>query len=364
MIYQASAVRAIHLEVTSRCNAACPMCARNVLGGKDNPYLPLTEISLDAFVAMMDGGSFLAHVNKLFMCGNYGDPVAAKDTLRILEFCRDANPEIRLGMNSNASARDETWWHNAGLMLSRGGDYCKFSIDGLEDTNHLYRRGTDFKKIIRNAAAFIDAGGIAHWDFIVFKHNEHQIEEARQMAFEMGFEKFAVKKTGRFFSNTKMAGKDHQEVHDRDGNVEYVIEKPTDPQWQNTALANEQALVARYGSMDAYLDQTPVSCKTAAEKSIYISAEGLVFPCCWTANQMYVWHSGERAAPIWNLIDAVGGKDALDATKTPINTIIEGPFFQAVEDSWGKPSCKLGKLKVCAKTCGQEFDPFKAQFQG
>lgn len=363
MLYRAEQVKAIHLEITSRCNAACPMCARNVLGGKDNPYLPLTEISLQDFRLMMDAGRFLTHVDKLFMCGNYGDPVAAKDTLRILQWCRQMNPGIRLGMNSNASARDESWWWDAGLLLSGSGDYCKFSLDGLEDTNHLYRRGTNWSRIMKNAAAFIEAGGKAHWDFIVFKHNEHQIEEARALSQAMGFDRFTVKKTGRFFSNAKMAGKDHQEVHDRDGNVEYLIEKPADPQWQNTALANEQALISRYGSMDAYLDATPVACKTAAEKSIYISAEGLVFPCCWTANQMYLWYQAERSSPVWKLIDAAGGVDAINARKRPIDQIIEGPFFQSVEDSWGKPSCKAGKLKVCAKTCGTEFDPFKAQFQ-
>ena len=32
-----------------------------------------------------------------------------------------------------------------------------FNIDGLEDTNHLYRRNTDFNKIINNAQAFIGA---------------------------------------------------------------------------------------------------------------------------------------------------------------------------------------------------------------
>lgn len=363
MIYLAEDVTSIHLEVTSRCNASCPMCARNVLGGKDNPNLPLTEISLDDFKTITQQGEFLKHTKKIFLCGNYGDPVAARDTLKIFEFCREMNPAIRLGMNSNASARDARWWEQVGRLLSREGDYCKFSIDGLADTNHLYRRGTNFDKIITNAKAFIAAGGKAHWDFIVFKHNEHQIEEARQLADELGFERFSVKKTGRFFSNSKMAGKDAQEVHETDGSLAYLIEKPDNPEWQNAALAKEQDLIARYGSMDAYLDATPITCKTGAERSIYISAEGLVFPCCWTANQMYVWYAGERSMPIWRHIEAVGGKDAIDATKVDIGAIIEGPFFNAIEESWSKPSCAAGKLKVCAKTCGADFDPFAAQFQ-
>lgn len=365
-MYTYDTIKSVHLEVTSRCNAACPMCARNILGGADNPQLPLTELTLADMQAMFgegEGRGFLSRLNKLYMCGNYGDPIAAKDTLAIMEFVRAVNPKIKLGMNTNGSARDAAWWTRAGQVLGRKGDYCKFSIDGLADTNHLYRRGTNFEKIMANAAAFIAAGGVAHWDFIVFRHNEHQIEEARALAAAMGFERFQVKKTGRFFSNSKMQGKDEQDVMDRDGSVLYTLQKPLDPQWQNTALENEQKLVERYGSMDAYLDNTPVSCKTAAEESIYISAEGLVFPCCWTANQLYLWYMPERSSPIWKLIDRSGGKEAISLYHHGVREIVEGTFFKAIEDSWGQPSCKAGKLKVCAKTCGSEFDPFRAQFE-
>lgn len=337
------------------------MCARNVLGGEDNPHLPLVDLSL-ADVKTIFPPQFVAQLDKVFACGNYGDPIAAPDLLEVLQYFREANPKIRLGLNTNASARRPEWWAKLGALLSGKGDYCKFGIDGLADTNHLYRKGTNFDKIIENAKAFISAGGVAHWDYIVFKHNEHQIEEAEALSKELGFQKFQVKKTGRFFSNTKMQGKDEQPVRDRDGNITHVLEKPTNPRWQNNALVKEGELVARYGSLDAYLDATPIVCKTAAERSIYVSAEGLVFPCCWTANQMYVWYLNERGSPIWKMIDAAGGKDAISALNHPITDIIDGPFFNDIEESWNKSSCKAGKLKVCAKTCGTEFDPFKAQF--
>ena len=62
-----------------------------------------------------------------------------------------------------------------------------FSIDGLKNTNELYRRKLEWEKLMRNASAFIEAGGVAYWDMLVFKHNEHQIEEVRQLAKNMGF---------------------------------------------------------------------------------------------------------------------------------------------------------------------------------
>ena len=44
---------------------------------------------------------------------------------------------------------------------------------------------------------FRAAGGHAQWDFIVFRHNQHQVERAQQLSREWGFSKFQVKKTAR-----------------------------------------------------------------------------------------------------------------------------------------------------------------------
>ena len=56
----------------------------------------------------------------------------------------------------------------------------------------MYRRMTNFDKIMDNANAFISAGGNAHWKMIEFEHNKHQIEEARELARKMGFTHFTI----------------------------------------------------------------------------------------------------------------------------------------------------------------------------
>ena len=61
-----------------------------------------------------------------------------------------------------------------------------FSIDGLEDTNHLYRQDVEWDKIMERAKKFIGAGGRAEWKFIIFRHNQHQVEEARSLSKELG----------------------------------------------------------------------------------------------------------------------------------------------------------------------------------
>ena len=56
---------------------------------------------------------------------------------------------------------------------------------------------------MESASYYISAGGKAVWDYIVFAHNEHQVEKAKKLAFKIGFKQFIIKKTGRFFSNQK-----------------------------------------------------------------------------------------------------------------------------------------------------------------
>lgn len=334
------------------------MCLRTVSGGKVNPQLPLTELSL-ADIEVIFPSSFIQQLSKMYMCGNYGDPVVAKDTLDIFKYFRAIHPKINLSMFSNGSARSKEWWQDLAAVVSE----VHFAIDGLGDTNALYRRNTNFDLIMKNAKAFIDAGGQAIWDFIVFRHNEHQVEEAQKIARDMGFKKINIKKTGRFFSNTRSEIKDRQEVLNQQGDVEYYLEMPMDPRYINSALRKEEELVAKYGHIESYMDSTSVDCKVAAEKSIYVSADGFVFPCCWTGNQLYPWYYQPRKSQMWTLIDQLKNKEAdISALKRPLKSIVEGEFFEKIEQSWTIPTVKAGKLRPCAKTCGKEFDPFRAQF--
>jgi MoaA/NifB/PqqE/SkfB family radical SAM enzyme len=358
-VYKAEQIRVVHLEITSKCNASCPMCLRNICGGAVNPQLPLTELSL-ADIQKIFPIDFIRQLQRIYYCGNYGDPIVAQDTLESLKYFKSQNADISLSLFSNGSARSPQWWREvAGLTKD-----VHFAIDGLHDTNFLYRRGTNFETIIKNVEAFIQAGGTAIWDFIVFRHNEHQVEEAQKLASDLGFKKINFKKTGRFFSNTRSEVKSHQAVLDKEGKVEYYLEMPINPKFQNQALLKEQELVSKYGTLEKYLDQVLIDCKVQAENSIYVSAEGAVFPCCWTANQMYPWYFEPKTSQIWKIIDSLdAGLESISALNRPIQDIINGEFFKKIEESWPRKSTKDGKLKACAKTCGKEFDPFREQFR-
>ena len=387
-MYRYSDLKTVHLEITEACNAACPMCARNINGGEDNPHLKDNELSLDDCKTIFKP-EFIAQLDRMYMCGNFGDPVAAKDTLEVFAYFREHNPKMNLTMYTNGSAKKPEWWANLARVLGKNA-YVVFSIDGLEDTNHLYRQNTVWSKIVENAQAFIDAGGRARWDYIVFAHNEHQVETAEELSRVMGFEKFQFKKSARFFSNTSGVTKEVHQAANRKG-ATTLLQAPTNPKYRNgvldklsdvlgkqetvkyipskqieaTAIQTPQRFnldPAKKSKMELSLDSSNITCKVSEEKSVYVSAEGIIQPCCWTAGQMYVWYHSSEGTQIWDAINQVG-KDSINAKINTLENIVDGLYFQKIiPDSWNKPSCAEGKLSVCAKTCGK-YDAFAEQFK-
>lgn len=359
-MYRYEDIRTIHLENTQNCQASCPMCDRNQNGGALNPHIDLSELTLDDCKRIFEP-DFIKQLNTMYMCGNLGDPIVARDTLEIFKYFREYNPTMWLSMNTNAGARNEEWWTELAHTIGRMGAVI-FSVDGLKDTNHIYRQGVNWDAVERSMTSFIAAGGRARWDFLVFDYNQHQVEEAETLSKTLGFEKFQAKKTGRFV-NAKSEKKESHQAVDRKGNETAELKKP-DPKYQNSALKKQDVIINKYGSMDAYYDVVPINCKVKDEGSLFITAEGLAMPCCWTAGRMYKWwHKDPKVEQIWNFIDDVGGKDAINAKKNGLKAVFETGIFDNIERSWKTTGCDNGKLKVCSMKCGVEFDPFGEQFK-
>jgi len=360
-MYAYKDIREVHLEVTQRCQAACPMCDRNMNGGADNPHISNAELSLDDCKKIFKP-EFIKQLSTMYMCGNLGDPVIARDTLEIFKYFREHNSSMWLSMNTNAGARDEDWWTELAYVFGRKGAVI-FSVDGLEDTNHLYRQGVNWNNIVRSAKSFIAAGGRARWDFLVFEHNEHQVDQAEQLATEYGFERFQKKKSGRFITTNIKPKAEHQAVNKK-GKVTTKIAKPKESENINLALQKQEEIEKSHGSMKDYFNSCSIKCKVAQQGSIFITAEGLLMPCCWTAGRMYKWwHTDPKVEQIWDHIDTAGGKQGISVIENDIEDVVTGKLLSSIENSWSINTIENGKLGVCAQKCGSEFDPFAAQFQ-
>lgn len=238
----------IHYEPTSRCNAACPMCARNVNG--DGCVVPLQDLSVELFQTQIT--ATLDTLEKVFFCGAVGDPCADKTLLDKISWMKQQRKDVVIGINTNGSIRNPAWWKQCGELLNGVYDYVVFSIDGLEDTNHIYRVGVQYKKIMENAQAYIDTGASAHWDMLVFEHNKHQVEQCKQLADNMGFTWFRSKETDR---------------------------------WDQFNL--EQIKPANNPNKIDYHTIENIQCERNIEQSTYIDYQGQEFPCCHIGEMYY-----------------------------------------------------------------------------
>lgn len=356
-MYNYEDIKRVHLEITSLCNASCPLCSRNFFGGQVNPYLPQSELSLDDIKKIFPP-DFVKQLELIYMCGNYGDPMVAVNTIEAFEYFRACSRKIKLGIHTNGSGRTPEWWKR----LAKTVDYCCFGIDGLKDTNHIYRRRTNWEKIMQSASAFIEAGGYAMWQFIVFRHNENQVEEARELSLKLGFKEFLVRKTYRFLTPSTGVKRSDSPVIDKKGNLEYKLEEPVNANFRNSAVVQIEKRMSQPKDFASYLNETEISCKVSSEKKIYVSAEGLVFPCCWVAG-IYNKFRPFETTPVGKIIAQMpAGKNSLNAKLISLKEIIDDVFFQKIiPATWQSDSLENGRLEVCARICGKH-DIYSGQF--
>lgn len=253
-------IRELHIENTSLCNAACAMCARNICGeGIANTFKP-SNMSFETFQTRV-----LVHIHnleKVFFCGNLGDPCADNGLLQKIKWLKSIRRNCVVGINTNGSIQNTQWFNELAQCLTGVYDYVVFSIDGLEDTNHIYRTGVRWDKVIANAQAYISAGGSAHWDMLVFDHNKHQVDACKQLADTMGFTWFRSKETDRW------------------DQFEFETLQPAQPYKK-----------INYNELD-------VDCERNRDCSQFVDHTGQQWPCCHMAEMYYSLNNTEQHTDI------------------------------------------------------------------
>ena len=82
----------------------------------------------------------------VYFNGHLGDPMMNPDVLEGCQTWSDMGVK-KIIFDTNGGLRSEEFWRSLAKIR---GVYCTFSIDGLEDTNHIYRRNVKWNKLISN----------------------------------------------------------------------------------------------------------------------------------------------------------------------------------------------------------------------
>lgn len=342
-------IKSLQLEISNYCNAACPQCPRNYYGGKTIPTLPLKKWTTSEFKRIFTH-ALLEQLEQVYFCGTYGDPMTNKNILQMCKFLKSSNNKIKIGIHTNGSVgRDDLYKKLASVT-----DFIAFGIDGLENTNHIYRRQTNWNKIIKNSSSYIDAGGYAIWDFIVFKHNEHQVEGANLYSQSLGFKEFNIKKTSRFLNRTHEYS-EKLYVYNKNNTIDYTIQLPTDSKFINDGY---KPIILKKDNLRDYAKTTVINCNSKKISEAYIGAEGFVFPCGWLHDRLYGPEAISHAdhARLIHLIDTAGGWENISIFHKDLEYVMDH-WFPIIEESW--QSCN--QLERCGIMCGEEINLIKSQ---
>jgi MoaA/NifB/PqqE/SkfB family radical SAM enzyme len=352
------------IELTSYCNAACPQCPRNLNGHGINPYMPLTHLSRDV-INQTFTSDICQRLRQIFFCGSYGDPIMHPDFLDILSDFRRKNPTLWLYFHTNGGVHNPDYWTSVAKIINGYGQ-IDFGIDGLEDTLHLYRRNVKYSKVIENAKAFIQAGGRAQWNFIVFKHNEHQVEQVQTLANSLGFFNVLIRNTGRFFDHNTVTEMSQWPVQNKN-TIEYHLEVPDNIKYRNKSMLSLVDLKKQYSNIKDYFDQTSIVCDALKGRKVAISAEGLVLPCNFFTHNLYDRRFRETdTLPGSHVLSTVNGKnqvreflesyglDKLNINHYNLKDIFNVAMWQDLVASFDK-NLDQGRLFECAMTCGNKL---------
>jgi MoaA/NifB/PqqE/SkfB family radical SAM enzyme len=265
----------LQLEISSNCNLGCPGCVRTVydpISSYDDPAQDITienlrvsthpDIAKNKFLSVDTVKQLLSatssqQVKRIEFIGTIDDPLMHPQFLEIIEHIVSLNT-ISIVIHTNASLRNPQYFADMARILEDPRHVVCFSIDGLQDTNSLYRRGSQWQKIMDNAQAYIQAGARSRWQYLIFDWNKHQVEQAKQLAAQMGFTEFTSRNDRAFV--------------DIDFNL----------QARNTQGTSWSSLQRR---LDARADD-PIDCKM--QHMYFVNHLGEVWPCCFFANRVYI----------------------------------------------------------------------------
>ena len=327
-------ITSINAELTNYCNAACPMCIRYTIDGKLIENKVNSHHTTLNFLQAKFNDTFIKKLKYFNSCGNFGDGAMNPECLQIYQWLRELNPKIQLMLHTNGGARNPEFWQ----ALADIDVHVVFAIDGLEDTNHLYRRNVKWSKLIENVKSFIKAGGKASWEMLVFKHNESQIEKCREFSQTLGFHSFNFKQSSRW-SDFDHEGNWHE--YNRIPVDDYFLEKSS----QLTAPAmgsggNSQ----KVNLIKNDFETKKISCKSCDLKTdfveIYLAANGDVSPCCWLGDLSL--HESKNI---------ISDYKKVNLHHSTLEEILKSDFFNKLDQGINGVGPSY-RLHTCYATCG------------
>jgi len=276
----------VMVEPTNICNLKCPLCPT----GQGLLRRPKGFLSLEDFKKIVDQfGDYSLHLR----LWNWGEPLLNEELIEMIKYARRYRWYINTSTNSFFLTKDF-----AKEIVSSGLDSLIISLDGAsEETYSKYRQHGNFKNVVDAISALVEEKKKQnsktpkiHLQFIVMKHNEHEIPKIKELAKQLQVDFLALKKVGIMDPSMK------------DKIKEYL---PSDR-------------YAKY-TKEAKIKTNRNMCNMIYEETI-VNWDGSVVPCCYDMHNSFVCGNllKEPFSKIWNNSRYVNFRRAILKNKSKI----------------------------------------------
>ena len=169
--------KGINIDISNRCPLECMRCQRQTNFTLEGRKVYGRDATMDEIEKLSD------YFSSFNFCGQLSDPVHHPKFVEILEYLY--NKDIQVTVHNASSQKPMKWYIKAFQAHPRA--KWIFAIDGLPEESNMYRINQDGKKLYEvMLEAKKHLKQTPSWQFIVFSYNEHNLEEAKQMAIDEG----------------------------------------------------------------------------------------------------------------------------------------------------------------------------------
>lgn len=170
------------IDPCNTCNLCCPLCP----SGAGDLGRARSVLSFEKFRTYFDLlALYLFEVNLY----NWGESLLNRDVYRMIRHAQKMNVGTNLSSNFVWVSSDDME-----EILDSGLEYLSISLDGTsQETYSIYRVGGDYERVKANVEELIRRRNarrrktpVVEWQYIVMRHNEHQVLEAKRVAKDIG----------------------------------------------------------------------------------------------------------------------------------------------------------------------------------
>ncbi len=178
------------VEPSNRCNLRCPQCAT----GAGKIKRPFENFQLSLFKKVIDE---LKDELLYLLLFNQGEPYLHPEFIDFVTYAKKANIYVTTSTNGHFFDDEAV----VRRTVASGLDTLVISLDGADAaTYEKYRNGGNFETVIEGIRAIAAEKRVQRRrtpilliQFLVMRHNEHQVEEIKKLAADLGANRVLLK---------------------------------------------------------------------------------------------------------------------------------------------------------------------------